>query len=675
MASAENTKKTIESIFEEFYLIVMKDHYMASFINSHQFMERLIQSQSHFLYRALFELNPEEVYSEYYKIGAIHWKIRLDEGYLFKMLDFIEKQLEDKIRTRQIELDFDKLEEVFDKIRNSTGFAYIFGKLDDTIHDLHPISQEGQYLITNIKRFRNHLLKIHNWGSLTYDQDCEVFISDFTMAELGKSLATVAFRIKSYSNRKQQLQIESLNKSIHEKAELSIKYYEMGNYTQTLLMVKHLANDTTLLVTLLEQHEHYWQTNKNDIIIGFLTEKSNEGGLFSITTNASDISGAQLNESLITQIKQEIKNELNRYKHIFSYDIDDTLYIYSEEHSEYKIDLLDNLTNITNHYIQQNGLSVTETLLNIGYIDTKYLQNLNPEEMTETIRVVENRTKQLTSQQNQVINSINFGENIHQIIEEIKQNLCLKEVVTEAIAKQDIDLHFHTSVQVSPTKTCGADSLVRFKQGDEIIPAGRFIEIINDYDLSLQLDLAVLTRLIRDIKEISQKIKTLFVNVNPESIKSEQAIQLLKKLIKNGADNGLRIVLELTEYSLTSELDSLKQLQADNFGIAVDDFGTGYTNFEIVKTLKDQGLIQVLKVDGSLVKSINESQTSQSLLEAIILLGTKLGLDLVLEYIEDQAIVKKLQEINKGLETAGIVFGQGWHYSRPQPIGKLKIAS
>ena len=546
MASAENTKKTIESIFEEFYLIVMKDHYMASFINSHQFMERLIQSQSHFLYRALFELNPEEVYSEYYKIGAIHWKIRLDEGYLFKMLDFIEKQLEDKIRTRQIELDFDKLEEVFDKIRNSTGFAYIFGKLDDTIHDLHPISQEGQYLITNIKRFRNHLLKIHNWGSLTYDQDCEAFISDFTMAELGKSLATVAFRIKSYSNRKQQLQIESLNKSIHEKAELSIKYYEMGNYTQTLLMVKHLENDTTLLVTLLEQHEHYWQTNKNDIIIGFLTEKSNEGGLFSITTNASDISGAQLNESLITQIKQEIKDKLNRYKHIFSYDIEDTLYIYSEEHTEYKIDLLDNLTSITNNYIQQNSLSVTETLLNIGYIDTKYLQNLNPEEMTETIRVVENRTKQLTSQKNQVINSINFGENIHQIIEEIKQNLRLKEVVTKAITTQDIDLHFHTIVHVSSAKTFGAESLVRIKHGNEIIPASRFIEIINDYDLSLKLDLAVLGRLIRDIKEVSQKIKTLFVNVNPESIKSDKAIELLKTLISKAKTNNLRIVLELT---------------------------------------------------------------------------------------------------------------------------------
>ncbi|MBO1927703.1 EAL domain-containing protein [Thiomicrorhabdus sp. 6S2-11] len=675
MASAENTKKTIESIFEEFYLIVMKDHYMASFINSHQFMERLIQSQSHFLYRALFELDPEEVYEEYYKIGAIHWKIRLDEGYLFKMLNFIEEQLADKIRNQQIALSFDKLEEVFNKIRNSTGFAYIFGNLDDTIYDLRPVSQEGQYLITNIKRFRNHLLKVHNWGSLTYDDDCEPFISDFTTAELGKALATIAFRIKSYSNRKQQLQIESLNKSIHQKAELSIKYYELGNYTQTLLMVKHLVNDATLLVTLLEQHEHYWQTNKHNIIIGFLTEKSNEGGLFSITTNSADVNGAQLNKSLIQQIKNQIKTQLNGYCNVFAYDMEETLYIYSEQQSEHKIDLMASISEIANSFVKKNKVSITEALLNIGYINTKYLQNLTAEEMQETIRVMENRTEQLPNTSHEIINSVNFGKNIYQIIDEIKQNLCLKEVVTEAIAKQDIDLHFHTIVHVSTTKTFGAESLVRIKQGNEIIPAGRFIEIINDYDLSLQLDLAVLTRLIRDIKEISQKIKTLFVNVNPESIKSEQAIQLLKKLIKNGADNGLRIVLELTEYSLTSELDSLKQLQDDNFGIAVDDFGTGYTNFEIVKTLKDQGLIQVLKVDGSLVKSINDSETSQSLLEAIILLGTKLGLDLVLEYIEDQSIVKKLQEINQGLETAGIVFGQGWHYSRPQPIGKLKIAS
>ncbi|BBP46462.1 hypothetical protein THMIRHAS_18350 [Thiosulfatimonas sediminis] len=675
MATAEKTKKTIESIFEEFYLIVMKDHYMASFINSHQFMERLIQSQSHFLYRALFELEAEEVYEEYYKIGAIHWKIRLDEGYLFKMLNFIEEQLAEKIRTQQIHLDFDKLDEVFNKIRNSTGFAYIFGNLDDTLYDLRPVSEEGKYLITNIKRFRNHLLKVHNWGSLIYDKECESFISDFTTAELGKALATIAFRIKSHSNRKQQLQIESLNKSIHQKAELSIKYYEMGNYTQTLLMVKHLVNDTTLLVTLLEQHEHYWQTNKNDIIIGFLTEKSHEGGLFSITTNAADVNGAQLNKSLISQIKNHIKTELNRHNNIFAYDMEETLYIYSEEQSKHKINLLNSISKIANDFAKKSKMSITEALLNVGFIDTKYLQNLTAEEMKETIRVMENRTEQLPNDSGEIINSVNFGKNIYHIIEEIKQNLYLKEVVTEAIAKQDIDLHFHTIVHVSSAKTFGAESLVRIKQGDEIIPAGRFIDIVNDYNLSLQLDLAVLGRLITDMPKISKKLKTLFVNVNPETIKSEMALQQLKTLISKAGEHGLRIVLELTEYSLTSELDSLKQLQAENFGIAVDDFGTGYTNFEIVKTLKDQGLIQVLKVDGSLVKSINESETAQSLLEAIILLGTKLGLDLVLEYIEDEEIVQKLQDINKLLESAGIVFGQGWHYSRPQPIGELKIAS
>lgn len=671
----DQTFKIIENIFEEFYLIVMKDHYMASYINSHQFMERMIASQSDFLYKALFELNPEEVYNEYYKIGAIHWKIRLDEGYLFRMLDFVEQQLSEKIRSAQLCLSFDKLDEVFDKIRNSTGCAYIFGSLDDTLEDLKPVSKYGQSLIANLRHFRNDLLRIHNWGDLTFDEHSEPYVRDFTATELGKGLSSIAFNIKSYANRRQQLQIESLNKSIHQKAELSFKSYEAGKYTQTLLMVKHLVNETTLLITLLEQHEHYWELHKNEIILGFIAEKSHEGGLFSITTGTGEQSGAQLNKSLIKQITKTLKSELNRYSHLFAFDIDETLYLYSERMPDHKFDLLGVMREIANRFAEKSALQFSDALLNVGYINTKFLQNLRFEELRETIRVMENRTQRLSNVDGGILNSINFGDIIYTIIDEIKQNLMLKAVVTKAILNEDIELHFHTIVHVSTGQVFGAESLVRIRHEEKVLPAGMFIEIINDYGLSKQLDMAVLNRLIRDVKDVASKVHTLFVNINPETIQSEQAVALLKTLIAQAAENNLAIVLELTEYSLTSELDSLKQLQAGNFGIAVDDFGTGYTNFEIVKKLKDEGLIQVLKVDGSLVKSICESQTSQSLLEAIILLGTKLGLDLVLEYIEDDAIVKKLQEINHGLESAGIVFGQGWHYSRPQPIEKLSKAT
>lgn len=661
-------KQVIEQVFEEFYLIVMKDHYMASFINSHQSMARLITSQTHFLYSALFEQKTTEIYQEYYKIGKMHWKIRLDESYLFKMLDFVEAQLIDKVRAKQLQLPFEFMEEVFHNIRNATGYAYIFGALDDAIYDLNPVSEEAQFQMNYLNSLRNQLLKIYNWTQLEIDYTADHFVNDFTLSPLGQTLSTIAFKIKSHTNRRQQLQIISLNKNIHKNAELALKYYQLGNYVQTYLMIKHLVTDTTLIIALLEQHNHHWQQNKNDILIRFLAEKSDQGGLFSLTSNASDCHGTQLNTTLFKQVTEHIKQELNTNQNVFAFHVKSTLYIYSEAQINDKFNLLKTLETISNQFIKQNQLKITSTLFNIGHIDIKYLQNLSFEEMRETIRVLSCKTEQLLSPTQQLINSIDFGPSILNIIDEIQQNLRLKQLVLETIEQQNVQLYFHPIVHIGSNQIYGAESLLRIKQNGQFVPVGDFIDIINGYNLFLQLDLAVINQLYIDLETISQKVNTLFININPESIHSDKAISELNKLIAAAAQFRLNIILELTEYSLTSELDRLKQLQAPNFGIAVDDFGTGYTNFEIVKNLKDAGLIQVLKVDGSLVKSITESETAGSLLETIILLGTKLGLDLVLEYIENQAIVDKLDTISHDLKVSGIVFGQGWYYSKPQPI-------
>ncbi len=668
----EQNLKTIENIFEEFYLIIMKDHYMASFISSHQFMERLIKSQTHFLYKALFELKPEEVYKEYYRIGTIHWKIRLDENSLFQMLDFVEHHLGDRIRTHQINLSFDKLEEVFHKIRNSTGYAYIFGNLEDTLADLKPISEEGHHQMEYLQHFRDYLLKIYKWGTQDHLQNDVSLINSFNRTALDESLATTAFKIKSYANRKQQLQIESLNQNIHKNAELAIKYYKLGEYIQTLLMVKHMVSDTTLLIMLLEQHNHHWQENKNDILIKFLSEKGYHGGLFSITTNASYVNGVYLNTTVFKHLKEYLTTQLNTHDKIFAFEINETLYIYSEAHTGHQFDFIETIREISNVYIEQNHISISDPIINIGFINTLYLQNLTPDELKETIRVLENKTENLPNTSGEVVNSVDFGREINLIIEEIKQNLYLKEDVIQAIENQGFQMHYHQIVHVSSGHLFGAESLVRITQGNKIIPAGSFIEIINDYNLSLKLDLAVINRIIEDLPMISKKLNTLFININPKSLQSERLIKTLQQLISQARQYDMKIILELTEYSLTSELDSLKQLQCENFGVAVDDFGTGYTNFEVVKTLKEEGLIQILKVDGSLVKNINDSETSKSLIEAIILLGTKLGLDVVLEYIEDETTVNKLMEINSTLESSDFVFGQGWYYSKPEPIELLE---
>ncbi|MEA3404988.1 MAG: EAL domain-containing protein, partial [Pseudomonadota bacterium] len=315
------------------------------------------------------------------------------------------------------------------------------------------------------------------------------------------------------------------------------------------------------------------------------------------------------------------------------------------------------------------------SFLNIGYIDTSLLHNLLEDEIHEVIRVIEHKTNHLNLHSQELVNIYDFGQDVRAIISEIQENLSLKSAVIHSIENHAVELYFHSIVNVNDSNLFGAETLARIPHGPngQLIPAGMFIDIVNDYGLYQKFDMVVIQKIRNHLKEVSKKLDYVFLNLNPLSLLSKSIIDNIKQLTIEAKQHNLNVVLELTEYTLTSKLDVLKQLQTDNFFVAVDDFGTGYTNFEIVKQLSEEKLISFLKIDGSLVRSICESETSASLLEVILLLGNKLNLSLVLEYIEDQKVVNKLIEMFDDIHSKENVYGQGWFFSKPETIKDFNI--
>ena len=664
--------KVIESVFEDFFLVLMKDHYMTSFIKNHHSISTLVESQSKFLFTALFEKTSHEMQDSYYRISTIHWNVRLDESYIYKMLDFVSENLSERVRNGQIQLDLNKLYEVLHKIRNATGYTYTIGSINDTLENFKPQSKEANFKINFLKSFRNHLLKIYNWNEQPIDAIADKFSSNPSISELGIELSTTAFLIRSHTSRKTLLKLESLNQSLHESAKFAVRYFEINDFCSALTMVKHILHDVSLIITLLEQLSNNWHSHKTSILLEFLADKSLSGGLFSLSKPSLGASEYATN-FLFKDISNHLKHDLNSLPQVYAFNIDESLYIYFDQHNQkkgYEIDLLETINDSVHAFIAQHHLPINESLLNVGFVDTKLLKQLNIDEMREIIRVFELKTGALTVLSGKVIHSLNFADSINSIIAEIKDNLYLKSLVAEKINNHDVVIHYHPIVHVGSGKTLGAEALVRIANDGQVIAAGRFIDIVNDYDLYTQLDLVVLNTISSELEQVSTKYQTLFLNINPMSLRKDEVIKNLKGLVNKAEKLGIDLVLELTEYSMTSELESLKSIRSSHFKIAVDDFGTGYTNFEIVMKLKEQGIINILKVDGGLVKTIVDSDASKALLETILILGDKLGLKLVLEFIEDEKIVNEIQALCDLNQLADIVYGQGWYYSKPQPISK-----
>lgn len=152
---------------------------------------------------------------------------------------------------------------------------------------------------------------------------------------------------------------------------------------------------------------------------------------------------------------------------------------------------------------------------------------------------------------------------------------------------------------------------------------------------------------------------TVSVNLSIEDIENEELrLNILESLC--GRQPG-RLIFEITEsesirdYQVVHDfILSAKCLGAE---IAIDDFGSGYSNFSYLVQMD----ADYLKIDGSIISQILNDQNSLLVAESIIDIAKKLGIKVVAEFVSDQRIANKLKAY-------GVDYFQGYHFGKPLPI-------
>jgi EAL domain-containing protein (putative c-di-GMP-specific phosphodiesterase class I)/AmiR/NasT family two-component response regulator len=105
--------------------------------------------------------------------------------------------------------------------------------------------------------------------------------------------------------------------------------------------------------------------------------------------------------------------------------------------------------------------------------------------------------------------------------------------------------------------------------------------------------------------------------------------------------------------------DILTRLRLKGFALALDDFGTGYSTLKVLREMP----FSEIKIDKSFVSDALVSQDSFAIVRSVIELAHNLGLGTVAEGVESEDIANLLRQLGAdGL--------QGYHFSRPMPLGK-----
>jgi len=207
------------------------------------------------------------------------------------------------------------------------------------------------------------------------------------------------------------------------------------------------------------------------------------------------------------------------------------------------------------------------------------------------------------------------------------------------------------------------ECLVRIQDGDRVISPFFFLDAVTKTKYYSQLTQRMIEK---SFQYFTGKGVTFSINLSFDDIEDKDLVIFLNnKITEYGVENQL--ILEILESESIQNFglirDFIHSMQSKGVQIAIDDFGSGYSNFTYLLELKPD----YIKIDGSLIKDIATVEESYILVRTITNLAHELGIKVIAEYIENEAIYNKA----KRLYIDGY---QGYFLGAPNSTMELKPA-
>jgi diguanylate cyclase (GGDEF)-like protein len=241
--------------------------------------------------------------------------------------------------------------------------------------------------------------------------------------------------------------------------------------------------------------------------------------------------------------------------------------------------------------------------------------------------------------------------------EKIEVRRSLEIDLKHAIANRELKLQYQPIVAASTGKISSVEALVRWhsvKHGQ--VPPDKFVPIAEDCGLMPDLGRLVIDQAVEDSKRWPQL--TTAINISPAQLRSASIVNDIVGAAKRHSVAPEQIVLEVTESILLSNdertLHLLSMIKEHGFGLALDDFGSGYSSLAYVRDFP----FDKLKIDRSFVRGQEAKKRSIDIIKAIVNFGRILGREIIAEGIETEQEMQTMQ-------AAGVTHLQGYLFSKP----------
>ena len=218
--------------------------------------------------------------------------------------------------------------------------------------------------------------------------------------------------------------------------------------------------------------------------------------------------------------------------------------------------------------------------------------------------------------------------------------------------------YFEPQVDLSTGEIVGFEMLARWNHPlSGVITPETFIPVAEEHGLIGRLSEQVISAAFADIAGWDAAL-SLSVNISPRQLADPWLPQRILRLLTEAGVNPERLVVEITESSLFTDLELARSIATSlkNQGIrlALDDFGTGFSSLAHLRSLP----FDMIKIDRSFTSSINRDPESAAIVRAVTSLAEAIKVPVIVEGIEDAATHATLLGF-------GCQMGQGWYFGKP----------
>ena len=361
----------------------------------------------------------------------------------------------------------------------------------------------------------------------------------------------------------------------------------------------------------------------------------------------NDFFGHNVGDSILIDVAQLINKKIKKYSHLklFKFPSDNYCVISTLDDKATFIELMKNILDS----VYKNVFIFEQYEIDIRMTAGISFSNKNNKLITADIAL------QTAKKENK--DYLVFFDELDKF-QEYENNMHWTKKLKSAFIHDNIEVYFQPLVNNKTLKVDKYECLVRLiEENGKVISPYFFLDISKKSNQYKKLTRIVLEKSFKRFEHLPFEFS---VNISYEDIESADFLDFIRSMIsKYNISN--RVVFEILEDESIKNYQCLVQfideVKALGCKIAIDDFGSGYSNFEHLLKMN----VDYLKIDASLIKNVATDETSYKITKTIIEFAKNLNLKTIAEYVENEQIFNIVRDL-------GADYSQGYFFSEPIAI-------